>query len=272
MKRRKSIFIVAIVLVFIMLGSAISYAMLSDHDQYQYFTGLGSEITIAPNDSEIAFSYFVEGEESIYTANVNGSNVKKITNNTNVRDRNPSYSPDGSRIVYLSENKESIQFLHVMNQDGSGEKTLSNNDMHVRDAIFSHDGKSIYFIAMESEEFKKGEKSREGYDLFITDLDGDTVEKLTDADHFSMNHLFLSADGQDIYYSEFDGKEERIYSYSLNEETIHSKPGLISGNLSENQSFYNPNLSPDGNLLAFTEVANESENTRFEYELFLLNV
>ncbi|WP_058309043.1 TolB family protein [Gracilibacillus massiliensis] len=270
--KRKSTFLIAIGLAFLLLGGAISYAMLSDNDQYQYFTGLGSEISIAPDDSEIAFSYFTEGEESIYTVNPNGDNVKELTNNMNMRDRNPSYSPDGSKLVYMSENKENIQSLRVINHDGSEETTLTNNDLHVTDAIFSQDGKNTYFIAMESAEFKKGEQSREGFDLFITDLDGTTIKQLTDADHFSMNHLFLSSDGQEIFFSEFDGEEERIYSYSLNEETTHEKPNLIPEKLLANQSFYNPHLSSDGNLLAFTEVANEEESTTFEYELFLLDI
>ncbi|MFD2655635.1 TolB family protein [Gracilibacillus thailandensis] len=271
--RRKKLFLIIIGIVFLCFALALLYTIFSDNDNYKYFTGLGSTISIAPDDSQIAFSYYIDGEESIYTASPNGTDVRQITDDSNTRDHNPSYSSDGSKIVYMSENNNGIQTLQVINQDGSDKKQLTNRDMHVRDAIFSNDGETIFFIGIEAEEYNKGEQSREGFDLYSTQIDEGTISKLTDADHFSMDDLSLSPDGQTIYYSEFDGKGDRIYSYSLEKENITKQAPIIPKEIVEEQSFHSPQLSPDGEHLAFTDVANEAEgNSLFEYELFLLDL
>ncbi|GIO23288.1 DPP IV N-terminal domain-containing protein [Oceanobacillus sp. J11TS1] len=271
--KQKRILLITIGMVFVLLTGTLLYAILRDDDSYRYFTGLGEKISVAPDDSEIAFSYFLDGKESVYTANINGKDVKQITKSTNRHDRHPAYSPDGKKIVYLSENPNGIQSLQVINQDGSGERQLTDSEFHVTDGIFSQDGNTIFFVAVEAEEFKKGEESREGFDLFSIKADGSHMKKLTDADHFSMNHLFLSPDGQTINFSEFDREKERVYSYSLEEGIVNEKTSILPEEIANAQSFYEPQLSPDGRSLAFTDVLKESQDSSlFKYELFLLDL
>ncbi|MDY0406420.1 hypothetical protein P5G51_014390 [Virgibacillus sp. 179-BFC.A HS] len=271
--KRKRIFLVTIGMIFLFLAGTLLYGILREDDPYRYFTGLGEKISVAPDDSKIAFSYYVDGTESVFTANPNGTHVQKITNTNNQKDRRPAYSPDGKRLVYLREDPEGIQTLRVINQDGKKERQLTDKDMHVRDAIFSHDGKTIFFVAMEAKEFKKGEESREGFDLFSIEADGSHLKKLTNADYFSMDHLYLSSDGQTICFSEFDGGQERIYSFSLKSGTVNAKPSILPEKLENIQEFYEPTLSPDGKYLAYTEVSKESQGSSlYKYELFLLNL
>jgi len=265
--KRKSIFLGTIAMVFLLLAGTLLYAILRDDDPYRYFTGLGENISVAPDDSEIAFSYYVDGKESIYTANPNGTQVEKITSSETHQDRRPKYSPDGEELVYLSRGPDEIQTLRVINQDGSEGRQLTDSEIHVRDAIFSDDGDTIFFVAIEAEEYNQGENSTEGFDLFSIETEGGNRSKLTDADHFSMNHLFLSSDGDMIYFSEFDGEKERIYSYSLEDGTVNPE------DMVNERSFYQPDLSPEGNYLAFTEVSKESQDSSlFQYELFLLDL
>lgn len=271
--KRKRIFLVTIGAVVLLFVGTLLYAILRDDDPYRYFTGLGEEISVTPDDSKIAFSYYVDGKESIYTANPDGTHVKQITNSNNQRDSQPKYSPDGKKLVYLSKDAEGIQTLRMVNQDGSEGRPLTDSKFHVTDAIFSHDGETIYFVAVEAEEFKKGEESREGYDLYSIEVDGEHMKKLTDADHFSMDYLFLSPDGDTIFYSEFDGSKDRIYSYSFEDGKVNISPSILSAKMINTQSFYEPKLSPDGRYLAFTDVSQESQDSSlFKYDLFLLNL
>ncbi|GIN21236.1 TolB family protein [Siminovitchia fordii] len=271
--KRKRIFLLAIGVIFILFLGTLLYAILRIDDPYRYFTGLGERISVAPDDSKIAFSYFIDGKESIYTANPDGDGVKKITNLKEQRDHSPTFSPDGKKLVFLSKDSKGIHTLHVMNQDGSEARQLTHHGFHVTDAIFSHDGETIFFVAVEAEEYRKGEESREGFDLFSVDAEGGHIQKLTDADHFSMNNLSLSPDGQNIYYSEFDGLNERIYSYSLESGKVNTKPSILPAKIANKQSFNEPQLSPSGKQLAFTDVSRESqEKSLFKYDLFLLNL
>ena len=63
--KQKRILLITIGIIFVLLAGTLTYAILKDDDPYRYFTGLGEEISVAPDDSEIAFSYYVDGEEAI---------------------------------------------------------------------------------------------------------------------------------------------------------------------------------------------------------------
>ncbi|PWA12181.1 hypothetical protein DCC39_07030 [Pueribacillus theae] len=268
--RRNLILPVLIGVISILFIGTTAYGILRDNDPYKYFTGFGERIDVSPDDNNIAFSYFVDGKESIYTANLNGKQVEKLTHSKDRRDHSPKYSSDGKKLIYLSEDSEGINTLHMMSLDGKKARQLTDKKSHVTDAIFSHSGETIYFVAVEAEEFKKGEESREGFDLFSIEIEDGLVKKLTNDDHFSMNNLSISPDGKMLYYSDFDGKEERVYSFSIENGQVGSDALVLS---TDGQSYYEPRLSPNGKKLAFTAVSEESqESSTFKYELFLMDL
>ncbi len=51
-------------------------------------------------NGRIAFSQFDSGDREIYTANPDGSGVLQLTDNSSF-DNLPSWSPDGSKIVFV---------------------------------------------------------------------------------------------------------------------------------------------------------------------------
>jgi Tol biopolymer transport system component len=62
----------------------------------------------------------------IYVMNADGSNQTNVTNDVS-RDQNPSFSPDGSRIVFASDRHAQFNSdLYVMYADGSGPVQLTN--------------------------------------------------------------------------------------------------------------------------------------------------
>src|SRR5699024_11670433 len=65
-------------LIALLLLSTVVYTVVRDGDAYQYYTGIGDGISISPDDQKIAFSYYRGGEEGIYTANMDGSDVEKV--------------------------------------------------------------------------------------------------------------------------------------------------------------------------------------------------
>jgi tricorn protease len=51
---------------------------------------------------------------------IDGTGVTQLTHNTGAFDGDPVFSPDGSRIAFVSDATQ----LHVMNADGSGDFTV----------------------------------------------------------------------------------------------------------------------------------------------------
>ena len=74
---------------------------------------------LSPDGSKIAFSWTGE----IWSANIDGSNLTRLTNNP-ASDSQPLFSPDGGRIAFVSSRTGSLQ-IFVMQSDGTLPKQVS---------------------------------------------------------------------------------------------------------------------------------------------------
>jgi Tol biopolymer transport system component len=84
----------------------------------------------SPDGTRIAFVRTNANQsDMIFTANADGTNVRQLTFpvNRDISDDSPAWSPDGARIVYVRNDVSNLPawFLHVMNADGSGDRTIS---------------------------------------------------------------------------------------------------------------------------------------------------
>ena len=66
----------------------------------------------------------------IYIMDLDGSNQTNLTN-TSVRDYSPQFSPDGSKIVFVS-NRDGNEEIYIMDSDGSNQIRLTNNSVYDR--------------------------------------------------------------------------------------------------------------------------------------------
>lgn len=268
--KKRRLFIILIAATAILFVSTITYDLLRDDDPYKYFTGMGEEFEISPDDQYFLFPYYVDGKEGIYKANRDGTDVKQLTSSETERHHAPKYSHDGSKILYLSKNSEGFNSLYVANQDGSQQKQITSNNVHVSEAVFSSTGETVYFIGESPENLKKSEgEMTEGSYLYSTTISGENRKQLTTKDYFYMNSLTVSPDGKALYYSLFDGHKDKINSFSL--ESGEEKEAVISEVLPNDS--YNYRLSPNEDQLAYTAVPLESQNSSlFKYELFIMDI
>lgn len=259
---KKKALVGSIVIVALLLISSITYLFLGDREAYKYYTGLGSGLAISVDDQHIAFSYFNNGSSAIYTARQDGTDVKRVSNPDQVYHSNPQFSPDGSKILFLSRDRNRIQSLFTANVDGTNPKKLSDDSQHISEAVFSDDNETIFFSSMPAEESLKSEgETKEGFDLFSVKIDGTGMQQLTDRDFYTMESLIFSADKKEIIFKDFDDtnafdlEDQRVYAADFNVEM----PADI----------FHLTLSPEKNAVAYTTVADESKDTSlFEYDLF----
>lgn len=259
---KKKTLVGAISIVGLLLIASISYLLLGDRDTYKYYTGLGSGVAISEDDQRIAFSYFNNGSSAIYTAGQDGTDVKRVSNPDQVYHSNPTFSPDGTKILYLSRDRTRIQSLYTANVDGTNPKKLSDDSQHISGAIFFDDSETIYFSSMPAEEFLKSEgETQEGLDLFSVKIDGSEMQQLTDRDFYTMESLVLSADKKEIIFKDFDDTN----AFDLKDQRVYTADFPVK----MPADFFHLTLSPEKNAVVYTAVSEESKNSSlFEYELF----
>lgn len=95
----------------------------------------------SPDGKKIVFNSDRDGNNEIYVMDADGSNVKRLTNNSTA-DYDPSWGPDG-RIAFVSERGQSPD-IFVMNADGTSQKMLTNNKWNDLRPAFGPGGKILF--------------------------------------------------------------------------------------------------------------------------------
>lgn len=92
--------------------------------------------TWSPRGDLIAFvSTAFDGDE-IYITDPEGKTVTRLTYNAWEWDKHPSWSPDGSQIVFYSNRGGGYRQIWIMNADGSNQRNLSNDEFENWDPVW----------------------------------------------------------------------------------------------------------------------------------------
>ena len=154
--------------------------------------------------AQIAFASQRDGNHEIYVMDADGGNQRNLTNDLHL-DWDPSWSPDGKRIVFVSQRDGHFRSrfgitseIYVMDADGGNQRNLTN-DLHLDwDPSWSPDGKRIVFVSQRDGHFR----SRFGItsEIYVIDADGMNEQRLTEN---PQNDWFpsWSPDGKRIVFS-----------------------------------------------------------------------
>lgn len=123
------------------------------------------------NCEKIIFSSTRDGKSEIYALDINGGNVRRITNNS-VSDGFPACSPDGTRIVFTSDRYDNNIEIYVMDADGSNVKRLTDNSVYDFCPAWSPDGTKIVFYSTK-DSFPMSEE------IYVMDIEGSNTIQLT---------------------------------------------------------------------------------------------
>ncbi len=153
-------------------GKKIIYADDDGNDLEIYIMDVnGSNIKRITNNSthDVYPSISADGSKilfvrnsSIYIMNIDGTGQKRLTTGHN--DNYVSLSPDGSRIIFTRDNKE----IYIMNSDGTGQTNLTTSVVTENMPAFSPDGNKIVFCRHDS-----------NWDIYLMNADGSNQQRLT---------------------------------------------------------------------------------------------
>lgn len=171
---------------------------------------------------------------------------------THAQNFDPSPSPDGKQLVYISVIAGKEQFF-TMNVDGSNIGQLTRDDADHEDPAWSPDGTRIAFVLIA------GGHSR----IAVMRTDGSNVEVVTPLEQNTI-HPNWSSDSKQIIYCTNDDlqppKKNTAEIYSIDLATRKMTP-LITGGINTYGSW-----SPDMRRIVFRRIVGE-ENS----EVFLAN-
>jgi hypothetical protein len=104
--------------------------------QLTHMNNIAYDPVWSPTGNTIAFVSPEPGNDEIFIINADGSNLTQLTFNEWEWDKHPSWSPDGSQLVFMSNRDSQRQQIWIMNADGSNPRNLSNNKFNDWDPVW----------------------------------------------------------------------------------------------------------------------------------------
>jgi Tol biopolymer transport system component len=173
----------------------------------------------------------------VWSMGADGTGQHNLTNSPDY-EVNPSYSPDGRKIVFIRAAGPDLPDIWMMNADGTGQINLTNSPT-VREfsPVFSPNGKTIAYNT--DEEYPPA-------NLYLMKADGSGQHTLTtNGPGVNDQHADFSPDGSRIVFDHCAGACE-IYSIAPD------GTGLTNLTKTGSSSEADPAYSPDGRRIVFT--------------------
>lgn len=205
-------------------------------------SGRTSDATASPNGDKIAFVAVEGGHTEIFTANADGSNVKRLTSGTLSADQ-PAWSPDGTRIAYRLSANYAPARIWVVNADGTNPHALTNDapGEHHHPAWSPRQADGSYRIAYAQAAMKDGYMRAQ---IWSVRDDGADRQIVSDESVGAYDdEPSWSPDGTQIIFVR-SGQQLIVVTVSERSESP-----LMNGDLEGEQGA--PSWSPDGSVIAF---------------------
>lgn len=191
-----------------------------------------------------------DGNQSeIYSANADGTGLKRLTNNS-TPDYFPEVSPDGRSIAYTGRDDKGFQ-IFVMTLEGQGVVKLTSGSGDNEDPTWSPDGTRIAFTS-----------KRDGdNEIYVINLDGSKLTKVTNNSASDFGAAW-SPDGRSIAWaSDVDGDNEIFRTDPFEENAVDQLT---------NNSFNDigPDWSPTGLVI---HGGGGGEQARITFSRFVLD-
>jgi tricorn protease len=210
-----------------------------------------ADADISPSGQRAVF----EARGEILTVPTEKGDIRNLTNSPGAHERYPSWSPDGTRIAYFSDESGDYQ-LFIKNQNGQGEPLKIDLDSPP----------SFYFSATWSPDNKKIAYADKRLNLWYVDLDKKTPVKVFH-DRFTGNEQIMRAawspDSKWLAYTQQELSHTRsVFLYSLDKSESYRVTDAMS-------DAYSPVFDKDGKylyLLSSTDAGPLLDGSMMSYE------
>ena len=227
-------------------GNPEIYIARSDGDDLLRLTddpGFDDSPAISPDGSRVVFlsarddpsPTFPDLKYEIYLVDSDGSHLQRLTN-TETGEDHPSWSPDGSRILFDADyDGDGFYEIYTIDVDGGNLTRLTDNAANDQFADWSPDGSQIAFSS-----------DRNGnWDIFLMDADGNNQRALTSGTDWELFPAW-SPDGERIAFNGLPPNSGNTDVFVMNAD------GSDVLQLTDTPGFdENPVWSPDGTKIAF---------------------
>jgi TolB protein len=143
MTRTRMLYLPALIVAAVLMACAVVMLALSEKAEAT-FPGKNGRIAYASYDAPLP-----KGDAEIYTINPDGSGNTQLTHN-DTDDLDPSYSPDGKKIVYVAQDgpKGDLE-IYTINSRGGDKFQLTHNDVDEEWPTYSPGGRRIAYTPIE---------------------------------------------------------------------------------------------------------------------------
>ncbi len=187
----------------------------------------------SPDGSLIAFASRRAGSEDVYVMSADGTDTRRLTSAT-ANDANPSWSPDGRRIVF---DRGQSGDLYVMNFDGREARRIGSDSADEEDPAWSPDGRWIAYVRRTP-----GTSARE---LWLVRPDGSGRHALTSLSSASISPSWSPDSTQIVFAAAINTTVYDLYTIGVDGERMRRLTSTV-------EDAFEPAWSPDGKTIAFS--------------------
>ncbi len=189
-----------------------------------------------------------DGARDIVLVDFASQDFEEVVITANIEyDCYPSFSPDGTQIVYMSE-RDGNRDLYIMNIDGEEVRQLTDDPAYDYEPAWSPDGEQIAFVS------RRTGKSQ----IYVMDTDGSNVVQLTDSEYLDWRPAW-SPDGEWIAFESWREGNADIFIMRPDGSNLQQ----LTTSLAEDG---HPHFSPDGRYIVF------HSRRSGDYQLFIMEV
>ncbi len=156
----------------------------------------------SPDGRAVAFRAFSEGKCDIFQVDLVSEEISNLTND-DAYDAAPTYTPDGSNLVYTTKTGGWGKLVQISLADPSQRQQLTFGPGDDEGAAFSSDGKRLYFAS---------DREKEVFDIYAMDLETRRLTRLTHIIGAALNPVPVSTlEGERVVFQGLSRNSWELY-------------------------------------------------------------